>query len=170
MIYQNSKMLATSFTSDGTSIYIEEYDTDDGWHVRKWSDGYVEMIGVFEHTVKSSDWTEWGNIYVVSSAKFPMYSYPIALASIYSEAFSVNYPDGGAAAITHSTRESLNKTKRYGLIRGLLDGADRKFVLNYFVTGRWKSDGSTKFAPATISAIPESISVKASSAKTIDEI
>lgn len=169
MIYQNSKILTTSFTSDGTSIYIEEYDTSDGWHVRKWSDGYVEMVGVFEHTLKASDWTPWGNMYSVGS-KIPIYSYPIALASIYSEVLSVNYPDGKAAAITQGTRESLNKTKLYGLIRGIPDDGDRKLVLNYFVTGRWKSDGSTKFAPATISAIPESISVKASSAKTIDEI
>ena len=31
-------------------LSIQEYDTEDGWHVRKWSDGYVEMIYKKSHT------------------------------------------------------------------------------------------------------------------------
>ena len=35
-------------------LSIQEYDTEDGWHVRRWSDGYVEMI--LETTTNPSNW------------------------------------------------------------------------------------------------------------------
>lgn len=31
-------------------LSIQEYDTEGGWHVRKWSDGYAEMIITFNST------------------------------------------------------------------------------------------------------------------------
>ncbi|MCI8810868.1 MAG: hypothetical protein HFF84_12295 [Oscillibacter sp.] len=41
-------------------VSIQEYDTDDGWHVRKWSDGYVEMV--FDHAAgpyTEASWSAW---------------------------------------------------------------------------------------------------------------
>lgn len=35
-------------------LSIQEYDTEDGWHVRKWSDGYVEMF--LETTRNVNNW------------------------------------------------------------------------------------------------------------------
>lgn len=116
---------------------IDEYDTEDGWHVRKWADGYVEMTASFNHKISISDWVSWGNIYSVSADKLPLRSYPFSLSVIYSETLNVT-PNTSAVMITSGLRESNNKTKHYGLCRGASMGTALDLVLNYFVVGRWK--------------------------------
>lgn len=52
-----------------TTISVQEYDTEDGWHVRKYSDGYVEMWKKYESiSVLGTLWsgTVSGIGYVVS--------------------------------------------------------------------------------------------------------
>lgn len=163
MIYQNNKMLATSFTSAGTSIDIEEYDTDDGWHVRKWSDGYIEMIGSFECTFVPSDWSINGNIHSLSTSKIPIHQYPVELNRIYSETLEMSSYDM-AITVSQYSREHDNETKRYALFRSTTMEGDytATFTFTYFVTGRWKKELTV--------TLPEFISAKASSAKIIDEI
>lgn len=121
----------------GSGITVEDYDTDDGWHVRKYSDGYVEIDGTFSHTIHSTDWGEWGNIYSVGLSKVPTYFYPIPLTVIYGETFDVAYPVSGAIAIIYGHRESNNQTKHYGFIRGTTLAYNITVIMHYHVTGRW---------------------------------
>lgn len=116
---------------------IDEYDTEDGWHVRKWADGYAEMVGSFTRTVSKSSWAPWGNIYSVPYGIIPLYSYPISLSVIYSEVLDIT-PGESVVVVTCGTRESNNKTKNYGLCRGTAFSTDVDLKLNYVVTGRWK--------------------------------
>lgn len=111
--------------------------TENGWNVRKWSDGYVELLGSFDHTLKSSEWTSWGNIYSIGFDKIPLYSYPFPLIRVYSEKLDVT-TSSTVAVITNGMRVSNDKTKHYGLCRGTKPSETITFKLNYSVTGQWK--------------------------------
>lgn len=137
-IVSNGKTLEISIGgSNGCPNGIDEYDTEDGWHVRKWADGYVEMIGSFTYNLLASSWHTWGSVYSVSTDVLPLYPYPISLSVIYSEVLDVA-PGESAVIITCGIRESNNKTKHYGFCRGTAFGSNTNLKLNYIVTGRWK--------------------------------
>lgn len=116
---------------------LEEYDQD-GWHVRKWSDGYMELDGTFRHIVLASDWTEWGSVYTVGTSKLPTYSYPLPMTVLYGEIFDVTYDESGGLMILYGNREDNTKTKHYGLSRGTVLANNHEITLHYVVTGRWK--------------------------------
>lgn len=114
---------------------IEEYDTEDGWHVRKYSDGYVEMFGKFDHTVLLSNWITWGNAFY---QEVDTHAYPVNLINIYSEDFSINPELAYIIILGESLRLSNNCTKKYTLIRLTMLPDDLNTTLEYHVTGRWK--------------------------------
>ena len=60
-------------------LSIQEYDTEDGWYVRKWSDGYCELSCIYEHNVTS--WTQGAVIWFTNAF---VLNTPLPLISSYS--------------------------------------------------------------------------------------
>jgi len=126
-----------------TDISIQEYDTDDGWHVRKWSDGYIEMFGSKAFTIAADQWTTWGSVFVINAA-IPQYEYPVPLIKKYSEFFIVEksapnsvmlYENRTISDPSYSTM--LTHTTSIGVFRGT-KGTVNYGVVTYSITGRWK--------------------------------
>lgn len=120
------------------SISLPIWYTENNWRIRKWSDGYVEFLGSFDHTVKSSDWSNWGNIYSVPFERIPTYSYPFPLSTIYFEKLDIT-TSSTVASINSGMRVSNDKTKYYGLVRGTKPSENINIKLNYFIAGQMDS-------------------------------
>lgn len=116
---------------------IEDYTTDDGWHVRKYSDGYVEMVLTVSETVSADSWAAWGNGYVVSASNVPVYNYPFTLTTVYVEDCALTI-DSGAWSITYAKDNGNSKTNTYGYYRGTAVTTDRIVNRHISVKGRWK--------------------------------
>lgn len=129
---------------DGSSgsevLSVEEYDTDDGWHVRKYSDGYIEMIIHVSKSVTANDWTEWGtgglwNVDISDHIQFP-----VNLIKKYCEQYSADQqqhaiflaPAGG------SNKNPLEQTNSYFGSRGSKPVANSTLGMAITVVGRWK--------------------------------
>ncbi len=117
----------------GTSV-IESYDTEDGWHVRKWSDGYVEMI--YKGTNPSKGSYEAPYTYYTIHNQI---SLPIVLVERYSENLSLldssnTYNPKFPMVYTAGDNE---KTSSWGVfIMVKATGVAMNYSL--VVTGRWK--------------------------------
>lgn len=129
------------FIPVGTSL--QEYDTEiDGcnWHVRKYSNGYVEMSGI--KNLGSISYN------VESSAIKGMYScgeqglikYPIVLTKKYCEIDAgVSNNPGGYIILTMQggkTDDFLIRSNRLFLLREATTAVNTD--IHVFVTGRWK--------------------------------
>lgn len=125
---------------------LEEYDTEDGWHVRKWSDGYVEMM---YSEIKDFDYSRLitGTNYVgkrTASAVVDRLDYPIPLVQLYSIAPSIAGLGNGIMLTDYGGVDNipnrLLKSPTYGL------GTQATYSMPYnqpmlftlCVTGRWK--------------------------------
>lgn len=178
MVYQNGKIVAMSLTSNGVPISIEEYDTDDGWHVRKWSSGYVEMCITKFYPIQQNTLTSSGGLYVAAGI-YPHIPFPLPLVERYCEVatcqpFYEKYLAGYCAPRGIPDQYSLTQTMEYSMYRTapFPDNADDWIAgINIVVNGRWKSSETTTTSVNELTVtVPETVSVKASSAKTIDEI
>lgn len=116
------------------SVEIESYDTNDGWHVRKWSDGYVEMI--YKGTNSSQGSYEAPYTYYVIHNQI---SLPIVLVARYSENLSLldSSNTGNPKFSLVYTAGDNEKTSRWGV---LIMAKATGVAMNYsiVVTGRWK--------------------------------
>lgn len=119
-----------------TTISIQEYDTDN-WHVRKYSDGYVEFDGTFHYTVLHTNWVAWGDMYAIPVSTTPTYTYPITLTQFYDESLDVTWPEG-SVLVMHGSKPTIMSTKRFGLGAAVVIAEDKAIKLHYHVTGRWK--------------------------------
>lgn len=111
---------------------VEEYDTSDGWHVRKYSDGYVEMAAVYERAVSVKDFVEWGGGYAISADSF--LNFPFSLTKKYGE--SASLLSGVAGVITQYGISDLSRTNGYGFWRATAFSHTLKIQIRVF--GRWK--------------------------------
>lgn len=117
---------------------IEEYDTDDGWHVRKYSDGYAEMIGSFTYTVSKDTWVETNNVFVYPQTVVPTYPYPIQLTKLYVELINVYDPANAYLVTGPAARPSNTRTGNYVFFRASNPQRDLNVKMTFFITGRWK--------------------------------
>lgn len=121
-----------------SGVKIEEYDTADGWHVRKWSDGYAEVFLTKDLTISASDWTAWGQIFSVSTSVLPTYDLPLAFTVVYDESIMplCSVSDGAVGIIYGSKQEG--KTQKFGLMRGTTLTVALALTVRFRITGRWK--------------------------------
>lgn len=125
--------------------YVQDYDTEDGWHVRKYSDGYVEMFLTKSVTLTSDGWEVWGRLYIHSTKILPV-TYPMPLVTLYDEICVpgvVNELDGESfsllpARTTDYQQNRLTKTKTYSIIRPVNIATDATGSVQHIVRGRWK--------------------------------
>ena len=66
---------------------LEEYDTEDGWHVRKWSDGYVEMRITFNTT---TTYAVDMNSFLTRHDIDQIPELPLELNATYTDVYSLN--------------------------------------------------------------------------------
>lgn len=162
---QMEEAIAAAAYSAGTGIAIkgkvistttptfEDYDTAAGWHVRKWSDGYIEMTYTASKVAVLTDWIENGNCFAIDNF-FSNSAYPVNLTAHYTTLFSVT-PEGhgyGAWVTQTSNSNALRYLPYFAIWRSTKPpSGDRTYVLNAQVTGRWKSTGTT-YAASSIGA------------------
>lgn len=125
---------------------VEEYDTDDGWHVRKYSDGYVELLN---HRVssakKGTDWTANGNGYLIDNL-FPAVYFPFRLTKRYTVTFSFGFAIDNINTYGAIPSVTTIDNDPYIKVPGLAAWRFTKPPDQYFttyscdivVTGRWK--------------------------------
>lgn len=121
---------------------LEEHDTDDGWHVRKWSDGYVEMT--LRKTLNAFSYSPLSNgLYIASlNTGFDNTKFPIVLTEKFSETIGFAQleetigwvitdpiPSGGTE-FTHCFE--------YRVIKAGGTSVNAPVTIAINVTGRWK--------------------------------
>lgn len=115
--------------------YVQDYDTEDGWHVRKYSDGYVEMTLIKTCDV---DLTSWGSD-TKASVLFSEIALPLSLTRKLSETAGLidgNTPCGWLMQLPTSTLNVLTTLNGYQITRpGDNTGS---VTVSVVVTGRWK--------------------------------
>lgn len=148
-------------TTDGdplAGLEIEEYDTTvDGcqWHVRKWSNGYIEMSGRKDYRDIPID--TFSGQFSYNSANYPigLVTFPVPLIKKYSEIIDIdNYGGTSNARIAfigkwpnttvggNATWDALTTSSRIRIYQvAPMDYNTTTYIsdtLVIFVTGRWK--------------------------------
>lgn len=123
-----------------SSFWIDEYDTTDGWHVRKWSNGFVEMFTTYEMPVEVSDWEVWDDNATVSVNNFTTLSYPVPLSILFNEQVTLHISSKTsyrrAATLVYGKKGSNNETGQYGILRpGDLPTQKTQYAFDFYVTG-----------------------------------
>lgn len=117
-------------------LSVQEYATEDGWRVRKWSDGYVEMSVEGEAVVDVTIQSVTGGLYQCGA--FGRRAYPVELVEKFSEMRSASAPV--SVIPTYSPGEGydpLKMTLTINLYRPMKAPA-LAVTYSFFVTGRWK--------------------------------
>lgn len=136
---EEEKQSDTLYLVDEPSCFvpmsIQEYDTEDGWHVRKWSSGYVEMSKSF-------------SFYKGAEAYGPVPGSPFTLPVVLKEKHSeqtgflwiestmANYVSLKSVGLSSTPTNELTQTaiivfESSGSNQGTIKGS-------VMVTGRWK--------------------------------
>lgn len=151
-VIEYTKKSDTELSSSGplNNITIDEYDQD-GWHIRKWSDGYVEMVLNVAYLISESEWSQFGSVYMTPSGSLPRFNYPISLAKRYKEDLSIHTDEYMIGLF--SGENVGNKTGVYNFMRGVAPTISIQVYLTFNVTGRWKETEST--IASTPMIIPE---------------
>lgn len=177
MVYQNGKTIAMTYVESVPAIDVDDYDTEDGWHVRKYSDGYIEMRITKFYPITQDKISNNGDIYYATDV-FPHIPYPVPLVERYCETAS-NQPSPGSeyagwvGARGIAKQYDLTQTMAYTFYRPSTFEpvfSNSKLGINITVTGRWKPRENTQSVSAVSSVkeptvtVPEAVSAKASSA------
>ncbi len=118
-------------------VTITEYDTDDGWHVRKWSDGYVELFCKKSGTIPVSSWVSSSSLYTVVGF-FPSSPFPVPLTRIYKEDSYV-IDSWGCFTMSNKLAENpLTTTHALRLYTYQKPSVPITYDHYYSVKGRWK--------------------------------
>lgn len=132
----------TKWVDPGTGM-IEEYDSS-GWHVRKWTSGYIEMMFSETKKLPTSGWGTYGNIYGIDTF-LSGHNYPVPLVKHYTTQTSVIVDEGSTNAYGTWTTPASRTYPLTGIPALSIWRAtpipssvttNAKFCT--FVTGRWK--------------------------------
>lgn len=116
----------------------EEYDTEDGWYVRKWPDGYMEQT-LKKEIYNAVATTSWGSGYNTGIGYGP-YKYPEAFSKFYG--VDISAMGNSAVLVTgyykNYETSCLTETPAVGIYRPtpVPEGMDIYFCIT--VKGRWK--------------------------------
>ena len=130
---------------------VQEYDTTvDGcdWHVRKWSNGYCELSGLkrYKNIPMTSLSTIWTNWYAITNVRLKTAKFPFNLVKKYHDFAQIVRPYSGDEFVFLMPYAlyniSLDQTQELVAYYGRPSNSVN-FSIYYYVTGRWKEDGST---------------------------
>lgn len=134
----NMAVLYCIKAKDGASgPSVESYDTDDGWHVRKHSDGFVELSA--EVTRQAGTWNRVAGFYYSEMIDPPEFPFPLTVKYEESVGLTDTKVESGALVRFETTPNgngSLLKPRSYWLISTQTDISE--FGVRYYVSGRWK--------------------------------
>lgn len=116
-------------------LFIQEYDTEDGWHVRKWSNGYVELYGRITRTC--TDIGQSGTHMRVCELNDSAVVFPVELSDIYNVQQTLLNVNGFIAlAIKQIDANGLVlNNPRYS---STANAPTTSVTFQLFITGRWK--------------------------------
>lgn len=121
---------------------VEEYDTYDGWHVRKWANGYVELMKKVTISVPLSSWVNAGaGDFVYSIGIIPAQTFPFVLQKKYYENCSLMYTALWGGLVHPSgdmPSDLLNKTNTYTMLKYSKPSYNLTNSVSFYVTGLWK--------------------------------
>lgn len=80
----------------GISPVTEEFSTEDGWYIRKWGDGFIEMWHSESRTATEKDWVKSGSLYIIDYFTKERIM-PIPLTKLYECDFSLSIPTSPAS-------------------------------------------------------------------------
>lgn len=116
--------------------YCEEYDTEIDeckWHVRKWSNGYCELMGEKEYTNLIVE-TQYGSLYQMYE-RIKGVTFPVSLIQKCTLQETVT-GDYGVLPLFY-TVDSLNRSSDFNLVRST-GVSSVTVILHIYLTGRWK--------------------------------
>ena len=117
------------------ALSIQEQDTEDGWHVRKWSDGYVEMDLQYTQNNVFPE-TSWGSLYYQLA---PVHAFPVPLVEKYRESCDIMGSSPSVRLILiNQGSNSLTHTSQIGFALAGKLAVAVSVTVGYAVTGRWK--------------------------------
>ena len=115
---------------------LEEYDTEDGWHVRKWSSGYVEMS--LTRLIPSFPFISWGGGINTALALSPS-PFPVPLVMKFSETAGFAGGANGVGWLMPVLTNAVNPlthSSKYEAVRPGNNPGPATICLS--ITGRWK--------------------------------
>lgn len=124
------------------SLSVQDYKTEDGWHVRKWSDGYVEMRyanrKVYTNYGVSIQGVLWAKRDVAKNIPFP-----VKLVEKYLESGNISTFSASNTALLltegDDTEFYLDKTQNYrAMAFGSAISKGQDLLVEILVAGRWK--------------------------------
>lgn len=122
-------------TRSENALSIQEQDTEDGWHVRKWSDGYVEMDLQYTQNNVFPE-TSWGSLYYQLA---PVHAFPVPLVEKYRESCDIMGSSPSVRLILiNQGSNSLTHTSQIGFALAGKLAVAVSVTVGYTVTGRWK--------------------------------
>lgn len=137
------KKSATNYDTEWADFGVTESDSS-GWHIRKWADGYVELMYSETKKLPLSGWGSYGALYGID-AFTSAHSYPFTLTKHYTTQTSLvidsDSTNAYGAWVTPCTRISPTAgIPGYALWRANLPPAGITSNLKFctYVTGRWK--------------------------------
>lgn len=108
-------------------LSVQEYDTEDGWHVRKWSDGYVSLELVFTISPQDNGLLMPG----LQRGIFPLPELQFPLLVQYSNQISIiGHAGNNIVWVANDTNEEM-----FSIVG---NGLPSTVTFSYVVTGRWK--------------------------------
>lgn len=130
-------------------LSIQEYDTEDGWHVRKWSDGYAEQTLTGTFTPEAYDLFVKGIDTVLHCVALPgaPFPFPLPFTQKYSESAALLdfKPNGDARnlpasfmAVSKNGTGSLSQTNSYEIILKNNGQMLVAYTFSICAAGRWK--------------------------------
>lgn len=132
----------TKWVDPGTGM-IEEYDSS-GWHVRKWNNGYIEMMFSEVKQLPVTGWGSYGALYGVDYFTHG-HNYPVTLVTHYSTntTVTIDSDSTNAYGCWFSPAYKISPLvgfPGYAIWRATIPPASvvSKLRFNTMVTGRWK--------------------------------
>lgn len=117
------------------AVSVQDYTTDNGWHVRKYSDGYVEMFYSFL----------WNETFATTTAGLlrslhEQLTYPFQLIELYAlNIYAGSGRTGGTVWIGTGSNEMEDRLKKTPKLYAVAtDNNWTEFEVHITVTGRWK--------------------------------
>lgn len=116
---------------EAVPLSIQEYDTDDGWHVRKWSNGYAEMWQTKTITIPYGSWVRYGQ---TSAYTFSIQGDSPPIRLLYTDQTHLNI-----LSVTPDLLIFTGENARGSCLCTFgPPGADRQISILFVVSGRWK--------------------------------
>ncbi len=115
------------------TLSIQDYETEDGWHVRKWSDGYLEMS--CRETVNIAVNNALGNMWFYKNSGIDK-PYPIIPTAVYSSNVGIIGVTTVALAGIYWSKTTENRPDSIYLLA--TDKGVHSYTIGAHITGRWK--------------------------------